>query len=189
MMSFPRSVPWLCAALLLTAGCVRLLPVVDPLHTVASDRYGTTQEVGPLTVTVRTVGWRNEPVDKLESYVTPLFLKLRNNGSDPVPFRITDVVMVDDEGTLYQPIPPQRLESLLTGTGAVLPSLPDDPTVLPPYDSNLAATLGALMDGTVAPGTQLRGAVYFQREVDWAREVIVQVTVEGQRGEFRFRVR
>ncbi|MFQ5509997.1 MAG: hypothetical protein ACE5FN_11795 [Leptospirillia bacterium] len=178
------------AALLAVSACTRMVPVSDPLYTVASDRYGTTQEVGALRVTVRIVSWRDDPLYRLEPYVTPLYLQVKNQGPHPVPFSLSDAVLVDGDGTLYRPLPPQRLEGMLTGAkGAVAPQ----DAVLDPslyrYDTDLAATLGALTDGPIEPGTQIQGALYFQRVTDWTDDITLRLTLEGETRAFHFRVR
>jgi len=175
--------------LFVTAGCARLVPIPDPVHGVAADRYGTTQRVGEgVTVTVQVVGWQSETLTRLDPYVTPLFVQVRNDGPEPVKFSLDNVVLVDDEGTLYRYVPPARLQELLTAgqpVGGVV--TPADPAL--PYDIELLSTLGALSSGPVPPGTQIRGAVYFQRITDWAREVTLRITIAGEEREFRFRVR
>lgn len=177
------------AALLLAAGCAHLAPIPDPAHTIASDRWGTTQAVGDVTVTVRVVGWQSETLTRLEPYVTPLFIQIRNDGTTPVDFALDDLVLVDDEGTLYRPVPAERLQELLTGgQGIGSPPAPGEPAPYP-YDVELLSTLGALSSGSVPPGTQVRGAVYFQRIADWAREIALRITIAGEEREFRFRVR
>jgi len=178
------------AALVLaaTGGCAHLAPVPDPVHTVASDRYGTTQQVGGVLVTVRTVGWQSEQLDRLEPYVTPLFVEVKNQGPDTIDFSVDGALLVDNEGTLYRPLPPERLQELLTSASAPPPTT--TPGASPfPYDLELLSTLGALKSGPVPPGTQIRGAIYFQRAVDWAEELTLRLPIGGETREFRFRVR
>jgi hypothetical protein len=182
--------PAILAALALaaTAGCAHLAPVPDPVNTVASDKYGTTQQVGGVLVTVRTVGWQSEQLDRLEPYVTPLFVEIKNQGETTVNFTVEDAVLVDNEGNLYRPLPPERLQELLTSASAPPPA-PDQADSPFPYDLELLSTLGALKSGSVPPGTQIRGAIYFQRAVDWAEELTLRLPIEGETREFRFRVR
>jgi len=181
--------PATLAALALAAasGCAHLAPVPDAVNTVASDRYGTTQQVGGVLVTVRTVGWQSEHLDRLEPYVTPLFVEVKNQGPGTVDFSLDDAVLVDNEGTLYRPLPPERLQELLTSSAAPPPSLPEASPF--PYDLELLSTLGALKSGPVPPGTQIRGAIYFQRVVDWAEELTLRLVIGGETREFSFRVR
>lgn len=184
-----RALRLLAAALAaLAAGCAHLAPVVDPAYTVASDRYGTTQRVGEVSVTVRSVGWQSEELDRLEAYVTPLFLEIRNDGARSLDFRLDDLVLVDNEGTLYRPLPPERVQELLTSPTPPERTVPDGTSPFP-YDLELLSTLGALEAGSVPPGTRIRGAVYFQRAVDWAEELTLRIAVAGETREFRFRVR
>jgi hypothetical protein len=186
--ALPRS-GFLLAALALAAasGCAHLAPVADPVNTVASDKYGTTQQVGGVLVTVRTRGWQSEQLDRLEPYVTPMFVEVKNQGDATVNFSVDDAVLVDNEGTLYRPLPPERLQELLTSASAPPTTLPEEPSPFP-YDIELLSTLGALKSGPVPPGTQIRGAIYFQRAVDWAEELTLRLTIEGETREFRFRV-
>jgi|GEM_PF-1401147 len=187
--ALPRSVGLLAAlALAAAAGCAHLAPIPDPAHTIASDRYGTTQQVGGVLVTVRTQGWQSEQLDRLEPYVTPLFVEIKNQGPDTVNFNVDDAVLVDNEGTLYRPLPPERLQELLTSPVAPEATSSSAESVFP-YDLELLSTLGALKSGAVPPGTQIRGAVYFQRAVDWAEELTLRIAIEGETREFRFRVR
>lgn len=184
-----RKAPWmLLFSAVMLAGCTRLVPVADPLHTVAQDKYGTTQRVGTLQVTVRTVGWRADPLYRLEPYVTPLYVQIRNEGNEPVLFSMDDVALVDEEGTLYRPLSPERLEQLLTGSGAASP-YPGEPAPAFPYDTDVAATLDSLAGGEVSPGTQVRGAIYFPQLLDRARELTLRLTIAGERRDFTFRVR
>jgi hypothetical protein len=177
--------------LLAVAGCARFAPIPDPAHTVAADRYGTTQRIGDVAVTVRAVGWQSESLTRLEPYVTPLFVQIRNEGAAPVTFSLDDVVLVDNEGTLYRHVPAQRLQELLTSASP--PAGNTTPVGAPtspfPYDIELLSTLGALSSGPVPPGTQIRGAVYFQRIADSADGITLRLTLGGETREFRFRVR
>jgi hypothetical protein len=175
-------------ALAAAAGCAHLAPVPDPMHTVASDRYGTTQQVGGVLVTVRSVGWQSEQLNRLEPYVTPLFVEVKNQGTETVNFSVDDTALVDNEGTLYRPLPPERLQEYLTSAGAPGPATPPGQSPFP-YDVELLSTLGALRSGPVPPGTQIRGAIYFQRVVDWAEELTLRIPIAGETREFRFRVR
>jgi hypothetical protein len=181
--------PWLLAALMLfvCTACVRLVPVPDPRHTVASDRYGSTQQVGGLQVTVRSAGWTGDaPLDRLAPYVTALYVEIRNNGEQSVTFKVGDAVLVDESDVLYRPLAPQRLEALLRR-----PALARGDLVEPyvyPYDNDLAATLSSLTSGDVAPGTAARGAMYFQRIAAHVREITLRLTLAGQVREFVFRV-
>ena len=177
-----------CLALsvvLVAVACARLVPVPDPAHTVASDRYGSTQMVGPVAVTARVEGWPQDAIlSRLEPYVTVFYVEVRNGGDAPLPFKVSDAVLVDDRGTMYRPLSPQRLERLLTVPNSILVG----DHISRPFDSDLAATLSALMDGDVAPGTQVRGAVYFQYVVDRAETLTLRLPVAGQVREFRFSV-
>lgn len=183
---------WAVAAAMVVAatGCARLAPLPDPTYTVASDRYGTTQKIGDLVVTVRVVGWQSESLDRLDPYVTPLFIQIRNEGTRPADFNLDDVVLVDNEGTLYRHVAAARLQELLTSAtpppGSQATGQPSSPY---PYDIELLSTLGALESGPVPPGTRIRGAVYFQRVADWAEELTLRLTLAGETREFRFRVR
>ncbi len=182
---------WAIATSLLfgMVGCTALLPVPDSSDMLTDDKHGITRQVGELTATVRVTGWRPEPLYRLEQLVTPLYVELRNNGTTPVLFDLKNIVLVDDEGTLYRPVPPARLEGMLSGPSAppVGPGVQLDPSLYP-YDTDFAATLGALTSGPVEPGTQIRGAVYFQRAVA-ARELTLRLTVGEDTQSFRFRVR
>jgi hypothetical protein len=178
----------LLAALALAPGCARLQPVPDPALTTNSDRYGTTQQVGDVTVTVRSVGWQSEQLDRLDAYVTPLFIEVKNDGAEGISFSVEDTVLVDDEGTLYRPLPPERLQELLTSPTPPEPTFPGDTSPFP-YDVELLSTLGALESGPVPPGTRIRGAIYFQRAVDWANALTLRLDIGGETREFRFRVR
>jgi len=173
--------------LLAATGCARLMPIADTAQTVESDRYGTPQRIGDLLVTVRSVGWQSESLTRLEPYVTPLFVQIRNDGAKGAEFRLDDLVLVDDEGTLYRHVAPERLEELLA---AGQPPQPAGTGPAPyPYDIELLSTLGALASGPVPPGTRIRGAVYFQRVSDAAEELTLRLTIAGETREFRFRVR
>lgn len=186
--ALPRSVGLLAAlALAAAAGCAHLAPIADPATTIASDKYGTTQQVGGVLVTVRSVGWQSEQLDRLEPYVTPLFVEVKNQGDQTVNFSMDDAVLVDNEGTLYRPLSPDRLQELLTSASAPPATLPEESPF--PYDIELLSTLGALQSGPVPPGTRIRGAIYFQRAVDWAEELTLRLVIEGETREFRFRVR
>jgi len=190
-MTRPRHIyPWLAAALcgVVLVACARLVPVVEQGVTVASDRHGTTQQAGPVTITVRLSGWGDDPIVRLEPYVTPFYIEIHNGGAEPVPFSVGDVALVDDEDTLFRPLPPERLEALLSHPVSS-PVGPDGGLSGHLFDPDLAATLGALSSGPVLPGTRVRGAVYFQSHVDWARGVAVRVTVGDTVREFRFRER
>jgi hypothetical protein len=178
------------AAVAVGAGCAHLAPLPDPTYTVASDRYGTTQKIGDLMVTVRVVGWQSESLDRLEPYVTPLFIEIRNDGTQAETFNLDDAVLVDNEGTLYRHVPAQRLQELLTSATPPAGTQSTVDTTSPyPYDIELLSTLGALESGPVPPGTRIRGAVYFQRIADWADELTLRLTIAGETREFRFRVR
>ncbi len=172
--------------LLPLAACTRMVPLPDPVRTVASDRWGSTQMVGEVSVTVRSVGWNSFPLRGLEPYVTALFVEVRNDGATPVRFDPMAALVVDNERTLYRPLPPERLESILTGGRRPILEVTDP--VPYPYDTDIAATLGALTAGDVAPGTRVRGAIYFQRVADWAKQLTLRLTVGDQVREFRFRV-
>jgi hypothetical protein len=175
--------------LLAATGCARFEPIPDPVHGVAADRYGTTQEAGEgVTITVQVVGWQSEKLTRLDPYVTPLFVEVRNDGPNPVDVSLDRMVLVDNEGTLYRTVPPERLQELLTAPAAGSVAEPADPSVYP-YDVELLSTLGALSGGEVPPGTRVRGAVYFQRVNDWAEEITLRITVGGEEREFRFGVR
>ena len=152
-------------------------------------RYGTTQKIGDLLVTVRVAGWQSESLDRLDPYVTPLFVQIRNEGTASVDFSLDDAVLVDNEGTLYRHVPAQRLQELLTSATPPQATQPTDTTSPYPYDIELLSTLGALESGPVPGGTQIRGAIYFQRIADWADEVTLRLTLAGETREFRFRVR
>lgn len=182
---------WATAAVVLVAaaGCARLAPLPDPAYTVASDRYGTTQKIGDLAVTVRVVGWQSESLDRLDPYVTPLFIQIRNEGTGSADFSLDDVVLVDNEGTLYRHVPAARLQELLTSANPPAATQPADTASPYPYDIELLSTLGALESGPVPAGTQIRGAVYFQRVADWADALTLRLTLAGETREFRFRVR
>ncbi len=176
----------LLLALLPITACTRLVPLPDPMQTVASDRWGSTQMVGDVSITVRSVGWNGFPLRRLEPYVTVLFIEVRNDGTGPVSFDPAAALVVDNERTLYRPLPPERLESILTGGRRTTLDVTDP--VVYPYDTDIAATLGALTAGEIAPGTQVRGAIYFQRVADWAKQLTLRLTVGDQLREFRFRV-
>ncbi len=176
----------LLLTVLLMVGCARLTPLSDPELTVASDRWGSTQMVGDVQLTARSVGWKAYPLNHLEPYVTVLYVEVKNGGSAPLRFDPLLAVVVDDEGTLYRPLPPQRLEVLFDPRRAV-PSGGGEPP-LSTFDTDIGATLGALMAGDVAPATQVRGAIYFQRVSDRAKVLTLSLTVGGQVREFRFRV-
>jgi len=183
----PRIGPWLLALSVLLGGvsCARLVPVPDPTYTVASDRYGSTQMVGPVALTARVEGWpQDASLSRLEPYVTVFYVEVRNGGEHSIGFKVSDVALVDDQGTLYRPLAPERLEALLRVPNPIVTG----DVVTRPFDSDLAATLSALVDGQVAPGTQVRGAVYFQYIVDRTETLTLRLSVAGQVREFRFRV-
>lgn len=170
-------------------GCTALVPVPDSSGLLTDDKHGIIRQVGDLTATVRVTGWRPEPLYRLEQLVTPLYVELKNTGTVPVSFKLENIVLLDDEGTLYRPVEPERLEDMLSGSSGppMPPGVQPDPALYP-YDTDFAATLGALASGAVEPGTQVRGAVYFQR-APAARELTLRLTVGGDTQSFRFRVR
>ncbi|MDH4228373.1 MAG: hypothetical protein OEW11_01345 [Nitrospirota bacterium] len=179
----PRRAPvWLSAGLgLLLAGCSGWQPVTDPSRTLSSDHYGSSQLAGSLMVTVRLVGWREPAPSRLQEYVTPIYLQVRNGGAATAHFSPEDVVLVDDEGTLFRAISPERLEALVGGRGgAEFQGAGGD---------DLGATLAALTAGDITPNTQVRGAVYFARGAAFTRTMTVRVPVQGETLEFRFRAR
>ena len=179
--------PLAILVLLFCSACVRMVPVLDPAYTVANDRYGSTQQVDDLRVTVRSEGWEADaPLDRLAPYVTAFYVEIRNNGGQPLAFKVADAVLVDESGVLYRPLAPQRLEALLRRPAPAHGGLVE-PYVYS-YDNDLAATLGSLTDGAVAPGTAARGAIYFQRIAAHVREITLRLTVAGQAREFVFRV-
>jgi len=137
----------------------------------------------------QVVGWQSESLDRLDPYVTPLFIQIRNEGTGSVDFSLDDVVLVDNEGTLYRHVSAARLQELLTSANPPAATQPADAASPYPYDIELLSTLGALESGPIPPGTQIRGAVYFQRVADWADALTLRLTLSGETREFRFRVR
>jgi len=186
-----RTMGCLAVAALLS-GCGAWIPVSDPGLTVSSDRHGSTQQRGDVSVTVRTKAWREEPYQVLLRYVFPLYVLVRNDGPGPVPFDPVDIVVLDEENNLYRPIPPERLEQIMSTP----PPYPDGmlhPMVMPPpppfYSFDFAATLSGLTAGEVEARTQVRGPVFFPLTMIYARHLTVRVPVAGEIFEFRFRAR
>ncbi len=180
-----------CLALVGLVACARIVPVPEPGVTASSDRHGTMQETDHLLITVRVKGWRNTPyISRLQPYVTPLYLQIRNTGDTSVPFSLANVVLVDQEDTLYRPLSPERLEALLRGSGGALATggIAGEAGAAP-WNSDLAATLGSLTDGDIPPDTQMRGALYFPQQILWADTLTLRLKVAGAVREFHFRVR
>lgn len=175
------------AAVVLLSGCGAWAPVVEPGVTLSEDGHGGTRTNGSVSVTVQTVAWREEPYQSLQRYVLPLYIRVRNDGAATVSFDPANVVAVDEEDTLYRPIPPERLEQIMS-----TPPYPDGAHlmgIMDTYNPDFAGTLAALGAGNIDPGTQVRGAVFFPLTMAYARRLTVRVPVAGDIFEFGFRAR
>jgi hypothetical protein len=195
------------AVLVLAAGCAtpRLVPLPDGVS-VDPSRHSTTQTRDGVTVTARVGPWVGSPRD-LELYVQPVHVAIRNDTGAGVSITATDIVLLDDEGRQYNPIPPEEVARMLQAAGAyAVPAMVHAPWPYrrwgawpyfhdpfydpffspwwypPPRYQPVHDVLGlALQPGVVRQGARLEGFVYFPRPARSARhfELVVGYQVEG----------
>ena len=211
-----RAVHWLALVCLpLLAGCAtpRLVPLPDG-GVVDSALRRATQTRDGVTVTVQAGAWMGTPRE-LELYVLPVHVALRNDTSAGVTITAQDIVLLDDEGRQYNPIPPAEVAQMLQAAAfratpsVVFAPWPHRRSLASPYFYDpfydpfgpwwypapryvpVHDIFGlALQPGVVRPGARLEGVVYFARPARSARqfELVVAYQVDGVPGrqELRF---
>lgn len=198
----------------LVAGCAtpRLVPLPDG-GVVDSARRSATQTRDGVTVTAQAGAWMGTPRE-LELYVLPVHVAVRNDTSAGVTVTGEDIVLLDDEGRQYNPIPPAEVAQMLQAA-----AFPTPPVVFAPWPHRRSIASPyfydpfydpfgpwwypaprylpvhdifglALQPGVVRPGARLEGFVYFARPARSARqlELVVAYQVDGGPGrqELRF---
>lgn len=166
------------------------------------------QEVPGLIVTVETDAWRARP-SGLADTVFPLLVTVRNTGTFPVTVARQDFALLDPANRQYPPIPAADVAAMYGGGGgsgvAVSPSIGFGGATgsRPWMGGGIGVTFGswgsdvrdivplAFPDGSVQPGAEVRGFLYFPRLAPDVREARLVLVVRELPGapqlEFRFR--
>jgi hypothetical protein len=168
---------------------------------------GITQEIPGLWVSVEAEAWHGRP-RTLPDYVLPFLLQLKNTGATPLTITRADFLLLDEAHRQYSPIPPAEIVSMLGGRGSgigISPSVgvsgstagstsfgvgldillggsgPDTRDIIPP----------ALAEGSIQPGAEVRGFLYFPRpapEIRNLRLIVIPQDLPGRlRLDFQFR--
>ncbi len=156
---------------------------------------------GSVKVSAGFGGWRGRPHD-LDSYLTLFRLSFENRGGEPVELSYRDILLIDDRNRQLNALDPRLAVSAVAGAprrGVVLEFVYGIPYLSLGFGSvyygkgygrdvvNLA-----FVPGRVAPGSRIRGFLYFQKLPEDTQELTLRVIYRtGGREEvcdLRFRV-
>ncbi len=168
------------AALLLVAllvGACGGRPSLQP--EAATQGTAVVQDLPGLRVSVSAEAWQGRP-RSLPEHVLPFLVTVRNTGERPVALARSDFFLLDDLSRQYLPLPPGEVVALLGGSGsgvAVSPSIGVEGSTGgggTSFAAGLGIALGggsgrdtrdiiprALPEGTLQPGTDRSGFLYF----------------------------
>jgi len=114
-----RSIPWstlaacaLACATLACAGTPRLRPA-PAARAVPGPGTGAAETVAEVRVEVRSEAWAWHPGD-LEQVVTPLLVRIRNEGERPLRVRYSELQLLTPGGEVRHAIPPFDIEAEVT---------------------------------------------------------------------------
>jgi hypothetical protein len=152
--------------------------------TVDSDQRSITRTDGDVTITLRSSSWKADP-QWIESYVTPIYAVIENNGGQPVELRYGHFVVLDERRVQYPALPPETVAARAQSIGRSYMSPPPplfigrrhvlvsplfgwwyDPWPYYPYyvAANVREIYAeALPVGSVHPHARVQGFIYFTR--------------------------
>jgi hypothetical protein len=173
------------------AGCApHLRPAPGAVVLPGPGQAAIAEEAG-VRIVVSADAWRADP-ETLQQVVTPMLVRIENNGTSAVQVRSEDFALVADDGRRFAAVPPFNVRGVVSSTGPPVyapygpfygyPHLGVQPfyydAYWPYWYRWVTLPTGdmvqmALREGVLQPGDRSTGFLYFER-VDEARHVTFQ---------------